>query len=331
MPNFYLPHKQMKVARYTGRPCSRRVRPAAELPQARRDPAQGPPKSVMKFRHRDEGRLGTPGESITGASKMKAFKGLTISVGLLLAATAANAQGAAPQDTSRPHYSAASDFSGPYGDVPPGPAVPAPAYGPQAYGPQGYGPQVGPGPSEYGPPLMPPTGVYAVLRENGFSPLGAPRLRGLFYSVSAIDRRGDDGRLVIDARDGRIVRFVPADRFGGLGGYGHGYYGGARRPSYGPLEPMTRLDAPRPPGALPPKIASRMPQSVPMPQAAPSRLGETRLGEKRPADAKPLADKLTPAAPMQQSAAVQAKPADVAPSAAPVEGKTPAPAIQATQ
>jgi hypothetical protein len=189
---------------------------------------------------------------------------------------------------------------------------------------------------------MPPTEVYAVLRENGFSPLGVPRLRGLFYSVSAIDRRGDDGRLVIDARDGRIVRFVPADRFsglGGYGGYGDGYYGGAPRPSYGPLEPMTRLDAPRPPGALPPKIASRMPQTVPMPQAAPprpgeTRLGETRLGEKRPAEAKPLADKLTPAAPVQQSAAVQAKPADVAPaapSASPVEAKPPAPAIQATQ
>jgi hypothetical protein len=173
---------------------------------------------------------------------------------------------------------------------------------------------------------MPPTEVYAVLRENGFSPLGVPRLRGLFYSISAIDRRGDDGRLVIDARDGRITRFVPADRFGGLGGYGDSYYGGAPRPSYGPLEPMTRLEGPppRPPGALPPKIASRMPQSVP------------RLGEKRPADAKPLADKLTPAAPMQQSAAVQAKPADVAPaapsaSASPVEAKPAAPAIQATQ
>jgi hypothetical protein len=186
---------------------------------------------------------------------------------------------------------------------------------------------------------MPPTEVYAVLRENGFSPLGVPRLRGLFYSVSAIDRRGDDGRLVIDARDGRIVRFVPADRFSGYGGYGDGYYGAAPRPSYGPLEPMTRLegtrlDAPRPPGALPPKIASRMPQTVPMPQAAPPKLGETRPGEKRPADAKPLADKLTPAAPMQQSAAVQAKPADVAPAAppaSPVEAKPAAPAIQATQ
>jgi hypothetical protein len=273
---------------------------------------------------------------------MKAFKGWTISVGLLLAATAANAQGAAPQDSSRPRALAASDFSGPYGDVPPGQAVPAPAYGPQGYGPQGYGPQVGPGPSEYGAPLLPPREVYAVLRENGFSPLGAPRLRGLFYSISAIDRRGDDGRLVIDARDGRIVRFVPADRFSGYGGYGDGYYGGSPRPSYGPLEPMTRLDgtrldgtrldgALRPPGAVPPKIASRMPQSIPTPQAAPPR-----LSEKRPADAKPLADKLTPAAPMQQSAAVQAKPADGAPAApsAPAnsaEVKPAAPAIQATQ
>lgn len=246
---------------------------------------------------------------------MKAFKGWTIAVGLLLAATAANAQGTAPQDASQPRYLAASDFSGPYADVPPAPV----------YGRPVYGPQVGAGPSEYGAPLLPPTEVYAVLRENGFSPLGVPRLRGLFYSISAIDRRGDDGRLVIDARDGRIVRFVPADRFSGYGGYGDSYYGGAPRRSYGPLEPMTRLEAPpRPPGSVPPKIASRMPQSVPTPKAAPVR----------PADAKPLADKLTPAAPMQQSAAVQARPADVAPavpSASPVEAKPAAPVIQPTQ
>lgn len=258
---------------------------------------------------------------------MKAFTGWTIAVGVLLATTAANAQGAAPQDSTKPRYLAASDFSGPYADVPPGPAVPAPAYGPRGYGPQAYGA----GPSEYGAPLLPPTEVYAVLRENGFSPLGAPRLRGLFYSISAIDRGGDDGRLVIDARDGRIVRFVPADRFSGYGGYGDGYYRAGPRPSYGPLEPMTRLEgtrldgSPRPPGAVPPKIASRMPQSVPTPKAAPVR----------PADAKPLADKLAPApAPMQQSAAVQAKPADAAsaaPSATPAQAKPAAPAIQPTQ
>jgi hypothetical protein len=260
---------------------------------------------------------------------MKALRGWAISVGLLLAATAANAQGTPPQAVSRSGYLAASDFSGPYADVPqaPPPRVVdgAPAYGPPAYGPQAYG-----GPGYYGgPTLLPPTEVYAVLRQNGFSPLGAPRLRGFFYSISAIDRRGDDGRLLIDARNGRIVRFVPADRFGGYGGYGDDSYGGAPRPSYGPPEPMTRLDGtrldgpPRPQAAEPPKIASRMPLSVPTPKAAPPRH----------TDEKPLADKLTPApAPMQQSAAVQAKAADVAPAAPPATAEPkPAPAIQPTQ
>jgi hypothetical protein len=161
---------------------------------------------------------------------------------------------------------------------------------------------------------MPPREVYTVLRENRFLPLGVPRLRGLVYTIAVLDRRGENGRLVIDARDGRIVRFVPAYAFGDS--------------SYnGPLPPIGHLDGPpRPPGSVPPKIASRMPQSVPTPKSAPLR----------PADEKPLADKLTPAAPMQQSAAVQTKPADAAPAApslaaAPVEAKPAAPAIQPTQ
>jgi hypothetical protein len=263
---------------------------------------------------------------------MKAFRGWAITAGLVFASAAANAQSAAPQPAGPARYQAASDIEEPYAAAPP-PLPRAPAYGPPAaYGPP---PAYGAGPAEYGAPLLPPTEVYAVLRENGFSPLGAPRLRGLFYSVSAIDRRGEDGRLVIDARDGRIVRFVPAEHFGGYGGYGDGYYGGAPRPSYGygPLEPMTRLDgtrldgAPRPPASVP-RIASRMPQQVPVPKAAPAKSAD------RLTDAKPLADKLTPApAPMQQSAAVQAKPVDTPPAAPPaatVEAK-PAPVIQATQ
>ena len=257
---------------------------------------------------------------------MKALRGWAITAGLIFAATAANAQ-AAPQQTGTPQYQRASDFNEPYADVPP--QVVVPDYGPRVL-PQVAVPQYGPG---VPPDLLPPREVYAVLRENGFSPLGVPRLRGLFYSIAAISRRGDDGRLVIDARDGRIIRFVPAEHFGGYGGYGgygDGYYGGAPRPSYGygPLEPMTRFDGPPRPQASVPKIASRMPQSVPLPKAAPSRStdGSTQV--------KPLADKLPPApAPMQQSAAVQAKPADTppaAPSVAAAEAK-PAPAIQATQ
>ena len=241
---------------------------------------------------------------------MKALRGWTISVGLLLAATAANAQGM-PQNAARPGYTPTSDLAGPYADAPPPP--PRAIYGAPDYG-NGYG-YGGPGPA-----LLPPREVYVVLRENGFSPLGAPRLRGFMYSISAIDRQGDDGHLVIDARDGRIVRFVRADRFSGYGGYHDGYYGAPPpRPSSGPLEPMTRLDA-HPPA---PKMASRTPSSIPVPKAAPSR----------PASELPVAAKPAPAATPQQSAAMQVKPAATLPAAAappPAEAK-PAPVIQPTQ
>ena len=63
--------------------------------------------------------------------------------------------------------------------------------------------------------LLPAPEVYTVVRENGFSPLGIPQQRGVFYTIAVLGRGGDDGRLVIDARDGRVVRFVPAWRTGG--------------------------------------------------------------------------------------------------------------------
>ena len=244
---------------------------------------------------------------------MMALRAWTISVGLLLAATtAANAQGA-QQDTSRAGYTATSDLSGPYAEAPPPPPR-------VIYGAPTSGNSYGYGSGGAGPALIPPREVYVVLRENGFSPLGAPRLRGLFYSISAIDRRGDDGHLFIDARDGRIVRFVRADRFSGYGGDRDGYYGAPPpRPSYGPLEPMTRLDG-RPPAT--PKMASRTPSSVPMPKAAPQR----------PATDQPMAAKPTPPAPPQQSAAAQAKPAETSPvAAAHAEARPAAPVIQPTQ
>src|SRR5215469_18975814 len=95
---------------------------------------------------------------------------------------------------------AAGAFRAGAADVgPPPPAYgPPPVYGPPpAYGPpSAYGPPPG-----YGPPLLPPQEVYAVLRDNGFSPLGVPRQRGLVYFIAAVDRGGNDGRLVIDARN----------------------------------------------------------------------------------------------------------------------------------
>ncbi len=62
--------------------------------------------------------------------------------------------------------------------------------------------------------VLPLREVYSILREAGFSALGMPQQRGLIYTVAAIDLDGEDGRLVIDARSGRILRFIPAYRMG---------------------------------------------------------------------------------------------------------------------
>jgi hypothetical protein len=253
---------------------------------------------------------------------MKAFRGWTISVGLVLVATAANAQGTAPQQAGSPHYQAASDFGEPYADGPPEAAPPgygapgyvAPAYGAPRYAaPEYAAPAYGaPG---YGPALLPPQEVYAVLRGSGFSPLGVPRLRGLFYHIAAVDRRGDDGRLVIDARNGQIVRFVPAYRMGERFDEGTGPpYG------YGPLAPMGHFGSPPRPPADVPRVASRMPQSVPMPKAAPSRPADDRLLTEKPAPA-----------PKQQSASVQVKPAETPQTTASADAKPAAPALLPTQ
>jgi hypothetical protein len=225
---------------------------------------------------------------------MKLFTGwMTMSAGLVLTAAAAHAQVLAPYDVAGSRYSVVSDVEGPYAGMPPGPR---------------YG----------GPMLLPPQEVYTVVRESGFSPLGVPQQRGFVYTIAVIDRGGDDGRLVIDARTGRILRFMPADRMGDN-------FNEGMTATYGPVGPLPPISAvrgpPRPPGSVP-HIASRTP-SVPIPRAAPPHAG----------DEKPLAAKPAPE-PAQQSAAVQTKPADATPQAAAppvVEAKPAAPQIQPTQ
>ncbi len=224
-----------------------------------------------------------------------------ISAGLVLAAASAQAQ----SPSGSPRYTATSDIGGPYAEMPPGES--------QGYGPDGYDPN-GDAPGGYGPRLLPVRGVYTVLRDHGFSPLGNPRQSGFFYTISVTNRRGDDGRLVIDARNGRIVRFVPAYHFG-LG------YGGGPDVAYGPpgrVPPMG--GAPRPLAPVP-KVASRAPSSVPKPDSVP-KPEAVQTGEAKP-DMKPPTEK--PAAePGQQSAANQLKPAGAAPTpASPQPASTP--------
>lgn len=226
---------------------------------------------------------------------MKFFTGCVAAAALALAATAAQAQVPA-SGISGGTMIAVSDFDGPYG---PGEAAPPP---PPRYG-YGYGYEDrGPAPA-----LLPATEVYAVLRENGFSPLGIPRLRGAVYTIAVIDRRGDDGRLVIDARDGKILRFMPAaDAYGMAPPYEEPPVASYRPQSALPPPTMVRGGPPRPPASIP-HVASR---TVPLPRAAPSR------AEMPVAAAKPAGPMSQQAQPAQQTAAVQAKPAEAAPQAA---------------
>jgi len=258
-----------------------------------------------------------------------------VAAGLVVAASTANAQMPAPNEAGKTHYQATSDVEGPrpYAGMPrQAPATP------------------------YGQALLPPQEVYAVLRDNGFSPLGIPHQRGYVYVIAVVDRGGEDGRLIIDARNGQIIRFMPAFRMGDYFGrprayYNEGFpppygaegpgpygtegpgpygpagpapYGGAGRAPYGAvgpgaeagLPPTTNVrGVPRPPGLIP-RVASR---TVPVPAPKPEMA------------VKPAQQ------PVQQSAAVQAKPVDTPvasppPAAAPIVIQAkPAPTIQPTQ
>jgi hypothetical protein len=233
---------------------------------------------------------------------MKLFTG-SLAAGLVLLAAGAQAQVLGPYGNGR--YATVSDFDAPYAAVPR--EIPGPRYG-------------------YGPSLLPSTEVYSVLRDNGFSPLGIPRLRGFVYTIAVLDRDGSDGRLVIDARNGRILRFVPGYRIGGdhyyeeqsalrgpLSGAVEAPPPQAHAPVQAPQAQAPDQAAPRP--SRPAHVASR---TVPMPKAS------------------PLAAKPAPApAPVQQAAAPAPKSVEVqaAPQPAPtgeVSAK-PAPSIAPTE
>ncbi|WP_166298880.1 hypothetical protein [Bradyrhizobium sp. 2S1] len=253
---------------------------------------------------------------------MKLFTGSVAAAALALSALSAQAQLATSARIGSPVLIKVSDMGGPYAAMP---EVPPP-------------PRFGRVPS-----LLPPVEVYTVLRENGYLPLGAPRQRGFVYTISVIDQGGDDGRLVIDARDGHILRFTPAYRLGDN-------YDEELSAAYGPVGPMPRpiqARVPRPPAPIP-HVASRVPVPKRSPLAAKAQV---------PADTPaPAAQAAVPAAvpqpaptqaaapePAQQAAAApkpaeaQAAPQAVQRAEAPTVGQAapppapPAPAILPTQ
>jgi hypothetical protein len=238
---------------------------------------------------------------------MKRFTGWAMSAGLVLAATSANAQMLAPIEipieVAGSLVTTVSDIGGAYAEA------------------------MLPG---EGPSLLPGTEVYTVVRENGFSPLGIPQQHGYFYTIAVMDRGGEDGRLVIDARDGRIVRFVPAYRVGSN-------YDEAVPPAYpagaGPLPPINQArGVPRPPASIP-HVASRTP-SVPLPKAMPPRVAEPPVAARSDTNADAKSDRGAAAPP--QAMAMQTKPAELSKSPqntapAPIDTKPVGPQIQPTQ
>jgi hypothetical protein len=299
-----------------------------------------------------------------------------VSATLLAAATAgAQAGSLVPSGTSAsPPYHTVSDLDEPYySEVPPPPPAPipppaprygygpgpdygyrppAPVYGADPYRPEpyrqdayrpdpyrqdGYRPDYG-----YAPAFLPVHEVYAIIRDNGFSPLGAPRQRGYTYVVSVLDRDGEDGRLVIDARSGRIIRFVPAFQWGEQ--YERMRYEPGRdlpapiapRASLDNLPPPTVIKAdPRLLQATPPapagsQMASR---AMPVPKltvpatrpatSAPQTAAVQPRSESRPTEMKPAEAK-----PAQQTAASIAQPQSPAASAPPASTASPAPVQQ---
>jgi hypothetical protein len=256
---------------------------------------------------------------------MNLFVG-AISASLIAPLPGAHAGPVAPPAAGGSPYQAVSDFDGPYSDLPPPPpaVIPAPRYGygpgpdygyrdrdygsrddryvpERSYRPEPYRPDYRPD-YGYAPAFVPLHEVYAILRDNGFSPLGAPRQRGNMYVIAALDRQGDDGKVVIDARSGRIVRFVPASRWGD--DYEQMRYAPAPRGGIDNLPPPVvikadgSLSAPSP--ALPavPQVANR---------SAPLAMPRTVA----PAVAN------RPVAPSQQTAAIQTKPVESRPAAVP--------------
>ncbi|MGJ4998100.1 hypothetical protein ACQR0Z_27005 [Bradyrhizobium sp. HKCCYLS3077] len=238
----------------------------------------------------------------------------------LIAAFAAQAE---PLPGMRGPYTAVSDFDAPYSEAPPPAVVPAPppryGYGPgpddgyreERYAPpapvyrqdsyrdgyrqdgyrEGYQQDYG-----YAPAFLPVHEVYAILRDNGFSPLGAPRQRGNVYVVAVLDRQGEDGKLVVDARSGRIIRFVPAFQWGEQ--YERMRYEPAPRGGLDRLPPPTVIRAdPRivPPAPVAPRVAAVAPTQAPR-LAAPA---------------------VRPAAPSPQTAALAPRPADAPKAAVP--------------
>jgi hypothetical protein len=151
-------------------------------------------------------------------------------------------------------------------------------------------------------PVMPPQQIGKILRANGFLPQATPVRNGEAYQVRAIDRRGRQVRVAIDARYGDILMVRPIIMVppGALGPRPYG-----PPPAYYDDLPTGAVGAYPPPGAVPPagRTATLAPAHPPIPRPKPA--------------AKPAAVTPAPAQAPETKPAPDANPAPAAAAAAP--------------
>lgn len=174
-------------------------------------------------------------------------------------------------------------------------------------------------------PVLPPLEIGKILRANGLTPQATPVRNGEAYQVRAIDRRGRQVRVAIDARYGDILMVRPIAMMP-PGAYGPRPYGPP--PGYYDDDmPTGAVGAyPPPPGAGPPpgRTAVLPPAHPPVPRPKPA-------AKPAAAAAAPTAPEAAPAAaahaapplsePTQPSAAASAPAASppAAPAMPPVQ------------
>jgi hypothetical protein len=115
--------------------------------------------------------------------------------------------------------------------------------------------------------VIPPYEVFTVIRSMGLRPLGRPHYRGRFYVVHAVDPRGAEVHVVVDAYAARVVSVRPLDRQAATDDPRfYRRYDSGPPPAAGPrvIERDPRYVPPAPvpsPGASDPRYSA--PQSVP--------------------------------------------------------------------
>lgn len=191
----------------------------------------------------------------------------------------------------------------------------------------------------YPRPVLPPYQVMTIVRSSGYAPLGPIARRGWVYTMAAAGPRGIEGRLVIDARTGRIMRFAPALAVGDALAYGP--------PPGPPLYQQDYRRAPRPPAPVPrvakgsahgaPKVASQTPPTTPAPVAHPGDSSDAPkaavTSADHPASGAPTAERSPAASPAPSDKTEEAKAAATVAAVAatpPATTAPPAPAAAST-